>query len=49
VHPLNVVAVTAASIGPARYFEPAAFSRALAQATSLPVYDVYAQTEVRAA
>lgn len=49
VRPLNVVAVTAASIGPARYFEPAAFSRALAQATSLPVFDVYAQTETCAA
>ena len=49
VKPLNVIAVTAASIGPDRYFEPAAFSHALAQATALPVYDVYAQTQVRAA
>ncbi len=40
--PLRVVAVTAASIGRERYFEPHAFARAVAEATGLPVYDVYA-------
>jgi len=40
--PLRVVAVTAASIGRDRYFEPAAFARAVALATGLPTFDVYA-------
>jgi len=34
--------VTAASIGRDRYFEPAAFARAVALATGLPTFDVYA-------
>ncbi len=40
--PLRVVAVTVASIGRDRYFEPEAFSRAVARATGLPTFDVYA-------
>jgi hypothetical protein len=40
--PLRVVAVTAASIGRDRYFDPAAFSHAVALATGLPTFDVYA-------
>ncbi len=41
-YPLRVVAVTVASIGRDRYFEPASFARAVAQATGLPTFDVYA-------
>ncbi|HEY8321483.1 MAG TPA: hypothetical protein VIG46_06845 [Candidatus Baltobacteraceae bacterium] len=40
--PLRVVAVTVASIGTDRYFEPAGFARAVAAATGLPTFDVYA-------
>lgn len=40
--PLNVVAVTVASIGRDRSFEPAAFLRDVAAATGLPAFDVYA-------
>ncbi len=40
--PLRVVAVTAASIGRDRTFDPAAFARAVAEATALPTFDVYA-------
>lgn len=46
--PLDVVAVTVASIGPDRYFEPREFARAVAQATGLPVFDLYAATMVAA-
>lgn len=42
--PLRVVAVTAASIGRDRYFEPSTFARAVAAATGLPTFDVYAGT-----
>lgn len=38
---LNVIAATVASIGTHRYFEPAAFARAVAGATKLPTFDVY--------
>ena len=40
--PLRVVAVTVASIGRERIFEPLAFAQAVAGATALPVFDVYA-------
>jgi hypothetical protein len=40
--PLHVVAATVASIGRDRYFEPRAFANAVAQATGLPTFDVYA-------
>ncbi|MBV9737384.1 MAG: hypothetical protein JO177_04365 [Candidatus Eremiobacteraeota bacterium] len=39
--PLHVVAVTVASIGRDRYFEPRAFARAVAVQTKLPVFDAY--------
>lgn len=42
--PLAVVAATIASIGRDRSFEPRAFARAVASATGLPVFDVYAGT-----
>jgi hypothetical protein len=42
LRPLRVVAATVASIGPDRSFEPRAFARAVAAATELPTYDVYA-------
>lgn len=41
-HPLHVVAVTVASIGRERDFEPDAFREAVARETGLPVFDVYA-------
>ncbi len=47
--PLHVVAATVASIGRERYFEPRAFARAVARATGLPTFDVYADTMVGAA
>ncbi|MFN2450150.1 MAG: hypothetical protein ABR508_10270 [Candidatus Baltobacteraceae bacterium] len=47
--PIRVAAVTVASIGPEKYFEPAAFARAVAERVRLPVFDVYAGTQVRAA
>lgn len=40
--PLHVVAATIASIGADRYFEPREFARAVASATGLPTFDVYA-------
>lgn len=40
--PLHIVAATVASIGRERYFEPRAFLRAVADATGLPAFDVYA-------
>ncbi len=42
--PLRVIAATVASIGPERVFEPRSFAVAVAEATSLPVFDVYAGT-----
>lgn len=46
--PLRVVAVTVASIGRERYFEPRAFARAVREATGLPTFDVYAGAAVAA-
>lgn len=46
---LHVVAATVASIGPHRYFEPRAFLDAVAEATSLPTFDVYAGRSAAAA
>ncbi|MBV9277540.1 MAG: hypothetical protein JOZ97_04805, partial [Candidatus Eremiobacteraeota bacterium] len=40
--PLLVVAVTVASIGRNGYFEPRAFSQAVAEQTKLPTFDAYA-------
>jgi hypothetical protein len=40
--PLHVVAVTVAPIGRERDFDPDAFREAVARATGLPVFDVYA-------
>lgn len=40
--PLRVIAATVASIGRDRSFEPRAFARAVADATKLPTFDVYA-------
>lgn len=40
--PLRPIAVTVASIGRERYFEPRAFARAVADAANLPTFDVYA-------
>lgn len=40
--PLHVLGVTVASIGPERYFEPAAFLRDVAAAVGLPAFDIYA-------
>jgi len=39
--PLNVIAVTVASIGRDRYFEPRAFVHAVAAQTQLPTFDAY--------
>jgi hypothetical protein len=47
--PLHVVAATIASIGRDRYFEPRAFANAVAQATGLPTFDVYAGAMVKTA
>lgn len=41
-HALCPVATTIASIGPERFLEPRALLRAVADATKLPAYDVYA-------
>jgi hypothetical protein len=41
---LRVVAVTVASMGRDRVFEPRAFAQAVASATGLPAFDVYAGT-----
>ena len=46
---INVVAATVASIGRDRYFEPRAFMEGVAQATGLPVFDVYADAMAAAA
>lgn len=40
--PLRVIAATVASIGRDRVFEPRAFANAVAEATKLPTFDVYA-------
>lgn len=40
--PLRPIAATIASISPERSFEPRAFARAVAEATLLPTFDVYA-------
>jgi len=40
--PLNVIAVTIASAGRDRTFEPREFARAVATATAVPTFDVYA-------
>jgi hypothetical protein len=40
--PLRVIAATVASIGRDSAFEPASFARAVADATGLPTFDVYA-------
>jgi len=40
--PLRVIAATVASIGRDRAFEPRAFAHAVADATKLPTFDVYA-------
>ncbi|HVA33134.1 MAG TPA: hypothetical protein VNG31_03230 [Candidatus Baltobacteraceae bacterium] len=40
--PIRVVAVTIASIAPERSFEPKQFGSAVARATGLPTFDVYA-------
>ncbi len=42
--PLRVIAATIASMAPDRSFEPRAFARAVADATGLPTFDVYAST-----
>lgn len=47
--PLRVVAATVASIGRDRYFEPRTFAAAVARATGLPTFDVYAATMTSAA
>jgi hypothetical protein len=47
--PLHVVAATIASIARDRYFEPRAFANAVARATHLPTFDVYAGSMVDAA
>jgi hypothetical protein len=40
--PLRIIAATVASIAPERTFEPRAFAEAVADATGLPTFDVYA-------
>jgi len=42
IRPLRVIAATVASIGRERTFEPRAFVGAVAEATGLPAFDVYA-------
>ncbi|HTV72906.1 MAG TPA: hypothetical protein VME66_04280 [Candidatus Acidoferrales bacterium] len=42
-HVLRPIAVTTASVGPERFFEPRALLCAVARATRLPAYDVFAQ------
>jgi len=42
LRPLRVIAATIASAAPERSFEPRAFARAIADATGLPTFDVYA-------
>ena len=43
--PLRVIAATIASLADERSFEPRAFGRAVADATGLPVFDVYASAQ----
>ena len=44
--PLRVAAATVASVSPERAFDPRSFAAAVARATRLPTYDVYAGTQV---
>ena len=44
--PLRVVAATVASIGREHSFEPRGFAKAVAEATGLPTFDVYAGARV---
>jgi Domain of unknown function (DUF1611_C) P-loop domain len=44
--PLRVIAATIASVGPELTFEPRDFARAVANATGLAAYDVYASARV---
>ena len=44
--PLHVVAATVASIGRENAFEPRGFARAVAKATGIPTFDVYAGERV---
>jgi hypothetical protein len=44
--PLRVVAATVASIGRDHSFEPKGFADAVARATGLPTFDVYAGARV---
>jgi uncharacterized NAD-dependent epimerase/dehydratase family protein len=46
--PLRVIAVTVASIGRERYFEPRSFMQDVADATGLPVLDAYAAKMIAA-
>jgi hypothetical protein len=46
LRPLRVIAATIASIGPQRSFEPRALAQAVAGATGLPTFDVYAGASV---
>jgi len=46
--PLAVIAVTVASIGRERYFEPRAFLEEVSRATGLPAFDAYAAKMVAA-
>lgn len=46
---VDVIAASVASIAPGRYFEPRTFAQRVAQATQLPVFDVYANLNERAA
>jgi hypothetical protein len=48
-HPFSVVAASVASIGTRNYFEPREFAAAVAKATRLPTFDVYAARESTAA
>jgi hypothetical protein len=47
--PLRVIAATVASIAREHYFEPHSFAQAVAAATGLPTFDVYAAAMVNAA
>lgn len=48
LRPVQVIAVTVASVGADRYFEPATLLREAAAATGLPVFDVYAAKKAAA-
>ena len=43
--PLRIIAATIASLAPDRSFEPRAFADAVAHATGLPTFDVYASAQ----